>query len=251
MNLDGVLFLATETARSKAYAQAFQAHGFRIQQTVVFDTPGNRRLGNVTNLAVPEDDCVVALPDLSVPLLNTCAAISDKVERISADSVNDPQVLARIKQARRDGVSLVVYSGYGGQLVSRDILDCGIPFLHAHSGWLPDYSGSTTLYYSILNGDGCGVSAILLTPNIDEGPVVARERYPLPPAAVNIDYFYDPAIRADLMVKALSEWSVNKDFANCVSQGDGLRHAFYVVHPVLKYLALQKLKSQSKTAASR
>ena len=32
---------------------------------------------------------------------------------------------------------LVIYSGWGGQIVSAALLDSGAPFLHLHSGWLP------------------------------------------------------------------------------------------------------------------
>jgi len=243
MNLDGVLFLAGETARSKAYAQAFQAHGLSIPFTVIFDGTGNQASGEDNDLGPREDHYGVILPKLTVPLQATCTAISDGIERITAASVNEKNVQDRVQQAVNDGVKLVVYSGYGGQLVSREILEIGIPFIHAHSGWLPDFPGSTTIYYSILDEGSCGVSAILLTPDIDAGPAILREHYPLPPATLDIDLIYDPAIRADLMVKALKHWTKDRNFEKSAAHASVPHHAYHVIHPVLKHLARRKVET--------
>jgi len=240
------MFLAADTPRSKAYAQAFQAQQYRLPQTVIFDGQSSSQPEDGGYPDRPEVDCGVALPDLRIPLEATCDAISEMVERLDAASVNDPCVLQRIRQAAADGVKLVVYSGYGAQLVSSEILACGIPFLHAHSGWLPDYPGSTTIYYSILNGDDCGVSAILLTPNIDDGPVVARKKYSSPPCGVDIDYHYDPAIRADLMIRALSEWSADTGLSGRLTEGEKLQTAYCVIHPCLKHMARKMVEAPSE-----
>ncbi len=250
MNFENTLFLAANSTRSKAYAQAIHSNGLRVRQSVIFDLPDrlNQNTGNASSQ--PDVTCSVDLPDLSTPLLDTCKLISDDTEVVSTGSVNDEVMLARIRQAANDGMDLVVYSGYGGELVSRDILDCGIPFLHAHSGWLPDYPGSTTIYYSLLNGDGCGVSALLLTPTIDDGPIVTRRQYPPPPAGLDIDHFYDPAIRADLMVRALSLMQQRAATSYDVSEEDKPHHLYCVIHPILKHIARRKIDSQVGHAAT-
>ena len=245
MRLNDALFLAADTPRSKAYAQAFRAREYRLPKTVIFSAPSSTQPGRGGNPDSPVVDCGVALPDLNIPLETTCAEISDEIEHLDAASVNEPQVRDRIRQAAGDGVELVIYSGYGGQLVSPEILDCGIPFLHAHSGWLPDYPGSTTIYYSILNGDDCGVSAILLTPNIDDGPVVIQKHYPTPPKDVDIDYFYDPAIRADLMAEALSDWNNKTVLLEGLGQSQDLKTAYCVIHPCLKHMARKMVEARA------
>jgi hypothetical protein len=40
--------------------------------------------------------------------------------------------------------------------------------------------------------------------NIDEGPIVARESYPLPEVPETLNLYYDPWIRARLLDKILS-----------------------------------------------
>ena len=152
--------------------------------------------------------------------------------------MNDPAILAAVGSAAAD---LVIYSGYGGQLVGGELLALGPPFLHAHSGWLPDYRGSTTIYYSLLAGEGCGVSVIELVPAIDQGPIVARRRYPAPPVGVDIDYFYDSAIRADLMAEVVAQWQRDGRLDRVETQGGGAD--YYVVHPLLKHLALLSLEA--------
>jgi len=235
------LFLAAETPRSKAYAQAFQTKGIRFSKTVIFDKPGVQQPGNNNIQGNPDVACNVALADLNIPLATSCKAISDEVDEIRAENVSDPHIAAVLEEAAGRGVELVVYSGYGGQLVAPQTLGIGIPFLHAHSGWLPEYRGSTTIYYSLLNGDGCGVSAILLSPGIDEGPVLARKKFPPPPPGVDIDYFYDPAIRADLICEVLTAWTISGRFSRADIQNNESATTYYVVHPAIKHLATMRV----------
>ncbi len=232
-----ILFLAANTPRSQAYAQAFAARGIALDQVVLFDRPGAKQPGKAALPAPPQIPTAVPLPDPRIPLARSLSGLSEHVQRIEAESVNDPAILTTVTALAAD---LVIYSGYGGQLVSRELLSQGAPFLHAHSGWLPDYRGSTTVYYSLLAGEGCGVSVIQMVPAIDQGPILARRRYPAPPVGVDIDYFYDSAIRADLMTEVVEQWQKNNHLGRIEAQEEGAD--YYVVHPLLKHLALLSLE---------
>ena len=140
---------------------------------------------------------------------------------------------------------MVIYSGFGGQIVSDKLLDFGIPFLHVHSGWLPEYRGSTTIYYSLLQDFECGVSAILMDKNIDDGPIIKRRIYPPPPKGMNIDYLYDNAIRANLLIEALESWLVDGCFSDGTQQTEEDASTYYVIHPLLKHIALLALESET------
>jgi methionyl-tRNA formyltransferase len=236
MRSGGILFLAADTPRSQAYAQAFAARGIKLAHVILFDRPGAAQPGKADLPSHPEQATAVPLPDPNIPLTQSLDTAAVQVQRIEAESVNDPAILAAVRSVEAD---LVIYSGYGGQLVGAELLALGPSFLHAHSGWLPDYRGSTTVYYSLLAGEGCGVSVIELVPAIDQGPVVARRRYPAPPVGVDIDYFYDSAIRADLMAAVAENWQKNGHLDQVETQGDGAD--YYVVHPLLKHLALLSL----------
>jgi methionyl-tRNA formyltransferase len=238
-----ILFLAANTPRSQAYAQAFAAHGITLDGVILFDRSDAVQPGKANLTAPPGIATAVPLPDPRKPLLQSLEGLATQVQRIEAESVNDPKILTAAEEAISSmGAGLVIYSGYGGQLVSRELLSLGPPFLHAHSGWLPDYRGSTTVYYSLLAGEGCGVSVIGMVPAIDQGPILARRRYPAPPAGVDIDYFYDSAIRADLMADVVMRWRKDGQLDPIEADGDGAD--YYVVHPLLKHLALLSLEAQ-------
>lgn len=245
MTLDEVLFLAADTARSNAYAQTLEANGIRVGRTLLMRrakaTVGGG--GGGTGLHHPDGEVAgVTLPDLRRPLDSVCAGISDEVEVLACSGVKDPAVLERLGEL---APRLVIYSGFGGELVPADLLGVGAPFLHMHAGWLPDYRGSTTIYYSLLDEGRCAVSAILLEPSIDCGPIVARRHYPAPPPGVDVDYLYDNAIRADLMVRALKSWVADGGFGDVLEQRSGEGGVYYVIHPVLKHLALLGLEQGS------
>jgi methionyl-tRNA formyltransferase len=240
MTVGGTLFLAANTPRSQAYAQAFARRGIALDEVILFDRPGAAQPGKAKLAAPPDIPTTVPLPDPRIPLIESLDGLRAEVRRIEAESVNDPAILAAIETA---SPGLVIYSGYGGQLVSRELLSLEPPFLHAHSGWLPDYRGSTTVYYSLLAGEDCGVSVIDLVPAIDQGPVMARRRYPQPPAGVDIDYFYDSAIRADLMADVVAQWQEDGQLNPITVEGNGAD--YYVVHPLLKHLALLSLEAEN------
>jgi methionyl-tRNA formyltransferase len=235
----GILFLAANTPRSQAYTQAFATRGIALDQVILFDRPDAAQPGKAKLASPPSIPTAVPLPDPRIPLLQSLNSLTAQVQRIEAESVNDPAIFTAAKAA---AASLVIYSGYGGQLVSRALLSLGPPFLHAHSGWLPDYRGSTTVYYSLLAGKGCGVSVIGMVPAIDQGPILARRHYPAPPVGVDIDYFYDSAIRADLIADVVTQWQQDGRLDPVAVDGDGAD--YYVVHPLLKHLALLSLEAE-------
>jgi methionyl-tRNA formyltransferase len=102
---------------------------------------------------------------------------------------------------------------------------------------LPECRGSTTIYYSILIENTCWASAIFLTPGIDEGNVIAVSSSPPPPA--NVDYIYEPYIRAMVLKKALEEYIEKGKFTETRQESEQ-GNTYYVIHPVLKHIASLK-----------
>lgn len=181
----------------------------------------------------------IPLPDLGERLLETCRRNGWQFETLESENVNDAPIAAWLREERP---RLVIYSGYGGQLVGDELLGLGVPFLHMHAGWLPDFRGSTTVYYSLLKERNSGVSAILLERNIDEGPIVGRRHYPPPPRGADVDYAYDGAMRADLLVSVLGDWLERGEFAEAQGQNPDEGEIYYVIHPVLKHLSIMSLE---------
>jgi len=185
---------------------------------------------------IREDNLV--MPDLSVHLGDTVNDMGSDVTILDDREVGSAELSRTLSETSPE---LVIYSGYGGQIVPKALCDKYM-FLHMHSGILPKYRGSTTIYYSILLEKVCGVTGILLDEGIDSGEIVNQMYYPLPRNGVDIDSQYDNAIRADLLTKTLCEYCANNSrFArieNNVEEGDD----YYVIHPVLKNIAIEFLK---------
>ena len=233
-----ILFLAANTSRSKAYAQAIGQAGLSVSRTLILDKDLPQSKAEFPDGAKFQQGVEVFLPDLSIPLFETAGKICDQVDTIAYTEIKKSGIKEHLL---RLDPKLLVYSGYGGELVPEDLLSLGIPFLHIHSGWLPQFRGSTTVYYSLLTEYRCGVSAILLEPQIDNGPIVARQHYPPPPPGLDVDHIYDNAIRADLLVKVLRDWQGKSAFSPIHQNEDGSQ-TYYVIHPVLKHLALLSLE---------
>ena len=137
----------------------------------------------------------------------------------------------------------MVYSGYGGQILSEDLLEKLPPVLHMHAGSLPEYRGSTTVYYEMLEKKHCGVTAIILKPEIDTGDIVDAKVYPLPTNQIDIDFCFEPNCRANLLCDVLRR--IESGGVSSILAGAKLNQAkyqpYYVIHPILKNICIEGL----------
>jgi methionyl-tRNA formyltransferase len=232
MKLSNVVLLAAQTARSQAYVQALVAAGLEPESVILLGA-------DPAPAAATRPDCGdLFLPDLGESVAATCARAGIRMLRCAAADVNADETVQALQDA---AARIVIFSGAGGQIVSRRVLELGSRFLHCHSGWLPQYRGSTTVYYALLDGDPPAVSALYLDASIDTGPVLARRTYPRPPAGIDVDRVYDPAIRADLLVRLMRGYAEDGALPGPQPQHAGEGATYYVIHPVLKHLALLSL----------
>ena len=244
-NLENVVLIAANLQRSQAYVQALQNKGFHIGSIIIMNPPGKQveKVARSLDRKQPVGAWVkegMHLPDFSIPLEKTCDEICNKVISIEANHVNDALVTSNLKELNPE---IVIYSGFGGQIVGNEALEIA-PFLHIHSGWLPDYRGSTTLYYSIIKEARCGVSAILLDAEIDTGAIVAKQHFEAPPYGTDLDHLYDGSIRAYVLIDVLNDWITNGEFSCQEEQRLDDGDVYYVIHPVLKHIAICGLKAE-------
>jgi methionyl-tRNA formyltransferase len=82
-----------------------------------------------------------------------------------------------IREFRPDGLFLVAY----GQLVPADLLQVAPrPPLNVHPSLLPRHRGAAPVAATILAGDPeAGVTLMVMTPELDAGPIIAQWRVPL------------------------------------------------------------------------
>ena len=233
MKLDGVLLLAAFTPRSQAYAQAMSKADLHPEYVLFYGSSGGVLPGQSNEITSSESDGQTFSPNFSEKLEKTAEKNSWDYKTLSASHINEQAIFDELSGIKP---KLVIYSGYGSQIVKPELLNLAF-LMHIHSGWLPEYRGSTTLYYSWLKEGYCGVSAILLRKEIDTGPIIARKRYPPPPPGVDPDYVYDSVIRSDLLIFVLQEYSQHNKFINLLNQ-PLVGNNYYVIHPVLKHIAL-------------
>lgn len=234
--LEGVVLLAARSARSRAYLQAMVHFGLAPQAVVLLGAAEDGT-GPVDGQARIRKGLMLANP--AERLEQTCSRAALPLIKVPGSDVNAAETVAALQEL---SPRIVVYSGVGGQIVSPTTLGIGATLLHAHSGWLPDYRGSTTLYYSLLDNKPPGVSAIQLDSGIDTGPVMARRLYPRPDADMDLDLVYDPAIRADLMCRVLSDYARTGFLTTETKQSPTEGRTFFVIHPVLKHIARLSLE---------
>ena len=122
---DDILFLAANTSRSKAYAQAIGRAGLSVSRTLILDKDLPQSKTEFPDGAKFQQGVEVFLPDLSIPLFETAGKICDQVDTIAYTGIKKSGIREHLL---RLDPKLLIYSGYGGELVPEDLLSLGIPW---------------------------------------------------------------------------------------------------------------------------
>lgn len=209
--LKNVALLGAETARTRAYLDALRAADLMPKNMVLL-----RRKTDAS-----AHDIVQTATGVNVTL-------------VEAEDVNDPAIVQAIAALPEQ---VVIFSGPGGAIVRQALFGTGKRFLHVHPGRLPEFRGSTTIYYSLLKENRVQASAILLEEGIDTGPVIGEASFAPPADRTEIDRGYDADIRAKLLVRVLQDYRDTGRFGE-TPQPPADDPAYYIIHPVLKHLAI-------------
>jgi methionyl-tRNA formyltransferase len=156
-----------------------------------------------------------------------------KIISIETDNINDHRIINQIKSITQ---KTLIFS-IPGQILGAAYFFFPIRYIHIHPGKLPDYRGSTPIYYSVLAERKIEATAIFLEKRIDEGAIIAKKEFPKPSNMLTIDLEYDPWIRAQLLKVVLSSLDKEKKL-HTTSQTQIKGETYYIIHPVLKCLAL-------------
>jgi methionyl-tRNA formyltransferase len=240
--LTDVGFVAANTSRTRAYLAALERHDLLPTSTVLLDDelpavmPG--QADSTVEWSLSQDRQVQSWSEVD---FDPNAPLEPWLQRLGLDYVvagsRDINSAAVVDLIARSEPSVFIYSGYGGALLRREVLETGKRFLHVHGGYLPDFKGSTTNYYSLLAEGILGASALFLTAEIDSGPVLARRRFPPPDERTEIDHIHDSAARARVLVDTLSAYREQEEWRFELPDNRG-GTTYYIIHPVLKHLAI-------------
>ena len=235
--------IAANTSRTRAYLAALERHKILPAWTLVLDDEskelklGQAKRNQVSRVISSEPDgCWSEVNfDPTAPLLPWLDRLGISYTLADSRDIHAPEVMDLISIS---SPSVLIYSGYGGVLLSRKLLELGKRFLHVHGGYLPDFKGSTTNYYSLLDEGLMGASAIFLTEEIDCGPILARRKFPAPEGGCKeIDHVYDAAARARVLVDTLIAYQKFGQWSGELQCNQGGK-VYYVIHPILKHLAI-------------
>jgi len=167
-------------------------------------------------------------------LINILQSASIQYDIASDNNINGDEVISLVVDREED---VFIFSGYGGVLLKDEILDTGKKFLHIHGGYLPEYKGSTANYYSLIEENLIGASAIFLTKEIDCGPILLRRKFSPPKDRTEIDHSSDSIVRAKVLIECLQNY-VNSGSWEYELESNHGGEVFYIIHPVLKHLAI-------------
>jgi methionyl-tRNA formyltransferase len=244
MQLADIAMVAADTSRSRAYLQALVRNELLPNYVLVLANiseqtlPGQLKVSRddlVDTQIVEPDECwSEAHFDPTEPILDSLETASIAYEVSTNNDINDSSVVERISQRREP---VFIYSGFGGVLLKDNILNTGKLFLHVHGGYLPDYKGSTTNYYSLIVENTLGASSLFLEKEIDSGPVLFRQKFSPPKDVLSIDHVYDSAARAKVLVETLRDYARNKKWKFEIEKNTG-GEIYYIIHPVLKHIAI-------------
>lgn len=233
--------IAADTSRTRAYLEAIYKSGIRVDWCLKLKSP-IKALGQIdSKKQLPEvnqydytcwpEARFDPTADLDQLLKRSCKTI------ILSDShdINSDEVITAIEESP---CKVIIYSGYGGSLLRAGILSTGKSFLHVHGGYLPDFKGSTTNYYSLIARHKIGASSIFLTPEIDGGPILLSEEFDPPVGLELMDHIFDNAARSRVLVKTLKKLKATGGPNSFSSDKNCGGDTYYIIHPLLKHLAI-------------
>src|SRR5258706_2122937 len=116
MQLDGVALFVAPTPRSQAYLQALVANELYPDHVI---TMGDGAPPDPVDAGAKRVWNGIALPDLGESIMDTCIRAGVPVIACGAKNVNAAEAVRAVHNL---APRLVIYSGYGGQLIEDEML---------------------------------------------------------------------------------------------------------------------------------
>lgn len=218
--MNKISFIGSCSFRTYFYLQALKNNNIILEKALIYDYKDLDLSKFLQQESIYKNFSII-IKDSFISLLDFHNA-----KIIEKESINSME--EEIKDIKTD---FFIFCGKGGEIVKENILKLN-RFLHIHPGKLPSYRGSTTIYYSLLKESKCFASAFFLDTKIDTGNIIKQMEFDI--VNIDFDYLYDPLIRSFLLIDVLK----NSDL-EAYKQTDESKE-YYIIHPVLKKLALLK-----------
>lgn len=148
---------------------------------------------------------------------------------IKVEDINSPLLVKKSDLKNLSG--RFIYSGYPGQIIKNDDL-LRKKLIHCHSGDLPFFKGSTTIYYTLLSKKKICVSLFIMNRNIDEGKIIFKKFFNPPKNFENIEKNFDNEIRSNALIEFLKKKIAKNEYIN----RQNIKYFYYKAHPILRMI---------------
>ena len=153
--LSDIGFIVANTSRSRAYLAALERNNLLPCWCLLLDDDSNKpRIGQASSTDCKrKDPCLLEDAwsesnfDPTTPLEPCIKRLGIKYEKSNTQDIHSDDVIDLIKDAKP---TILIYSWLWGCFVTEKSYRLRKKFLHVHGGYLPDFKGSTTNYYSLL-----------------------------------------------------------------------------------------------------
>lgn len=217
-----VYLLAADTSRSRAYVDILSKEKLKFEHAIIFGEKKYKKIQGLDNTLNNNDSLT--------ELLTKSGTEFTEIDQLDINSIEIFNELKKIKK------KYIVFAGISGSILEKRILSLDHQFIHIHPGDLPDFRGSTTIYYSLLKNGKITATAIFMNEKIDEGKIIDKMNFDPPEDRSTIDHFFDPFIRSRLLLKIMLNYLKKKKINGTKQKGKG--KTYRVIHPLLKHIAI-------------
>ncbi len=200
--------IISNTTRSLSYLQYLSAFKFKPKKIIYLDNSFNNYNSR------------------SVLFKKKFYFPSVTVKKFKSRGINESVSNFILKQKEK----YFVYSGYPGEIIKNNKVLKLKKLIHCHPGKLPNYRGSTTIYYSLMKEKNIYCSTIILNKKLDSGKILFKKKYPLPKKITDIDNVYDNYVRSMNLIHLIKNF---KKIRSTKQKGRKIL-PYYVIHPLLR-----------------
>ena len=200
--------ILSESPRSLIYLKQLYKHNIKINKIILYSKKAGRVFKFIKNKKIDN-------------LLIYC-----RLNNINSDTIS--------KNLKSNNSNINIVSTYAGEIIiNRSLLKQKL--IHCHPGDLPDFKGSTTIYYSMILKKKICVTVFIMSKKIDEGKILYKKKFKLPKNPKDIEGSFDNNIRSLALVEYLKNRPINY-----ILNAKNKILSYYIAHPITRQLVLNK-----------
>ena len=179
---------------------------------------------------------IIVLDNKDKKILSLAKKNNLKVKFLNTKNINSPKAINYIKKNK---IYTFIYSGYASEIIKNNNLLKLKKFIHAHPGKIPEFKGSTTIFYSFLKNRTVYCSVFRMSKVLDSGKLIFLKKFNIKPKDLEQFDVFDYRIRIQTIIEALKTnfkykkvKIIKKKFID-----------YHVAHPIIRSLVKKKVKA--------